>query len=351
MSRPLSDAQHALRHAEELLGPVIDDLHTASVAVTGAGGFIGLALCERLAAGGARVVGLDRDAASAARVAAAGAEFAQGDTTDRQSLDHAFAGCTGVIHTAALLGDRAGMAAQIAVNVVGTRNVLDAARDAGAERVVHLSSVATWGYDFATDLPEDSPPRVCGDAYVDTKSASQLLALRRGAAVVRPGDVYGPRSDPWTLRPVRALRAGTFALPGRGDGVITPVFIDDLVDCLVLALVHPDAGGQAVTAWDGSALTAAAFFAHYARMLGVDTVRCVPAPLLRAAAGGLGLAARLRGREPGVSREALRYITRRAAYPNDRARELLGWEPRVDLAQGMLITERWLRDEGLLAVI
>ena len=325
------------------------DLSGERIAVTGAGGFIGLALCDRLVAGGADVVGLDRDRSAAARVSASGAAFALGDTTDPATLDAAFAGCSGVIHTAALLGDRAAMDAQIAVNVVGTRNVLDAAQSAGAGRVVHLSSVATWGYEFARDIPEDSPPRVCGAAYVDTKSASHLLALRRGAAVVRPGDVYGPRSDPWTIRPVRALAAGTFALPGSGDGLITPVYVDDLVACLVLALVHPDAAGEAVTAWDGVAVTAAEFFGHYARMLGQDDVRRVPEPLLRAAAGAMELAARLRGREPEVSREALRYISRRAAYPNSRARELLGWEPRVDLAEGMRRTGAWLRDEGFLA--
>ncbi len=327
------------------------ELGGARVAVTGAGGFIGLASCRRLADAGAHVVGLDRDRGAADRVAAAGATFTHADTTDPASLDRALAGCSGVIHTAALLGDRAGMAAQIAVNVVGTRNVLDAAQRTGVGRVVHLSSGATWGYEFTADLREDRPPRVFGAAFVDTKTASHHLALRRGAAVVRPGDVYGPRSDPWTIRPVRALRAGTFALPGRGDGVITPVFIDDLVDCLLLALVHPAAAGQAVTAWDGAAVTAAEFFGHYSRMLGGGAVRCVPAPLLRAAAGGLELAARAGGRDPEVSREALRYISRRAAYPNDRARELLGWTPQVDLAEGMRRTERWLGDEGLLAVI
>ena len=318
------------------------------IAVTGAGGFIGLALCERLASEGADVVGFDRDPAAASRVAASGAAFALGDTTDPASLDAALAGCDAVIHTAALLGDRAAMAAQIAVNVVGTRNALDAADRAGARRVVHLSSVATWGYEFRHDLTEDSPPRVCGAAYVDTKTASHLLALRRGAAVVRPGDVYGPRSDPWTIRPVRALAAGTFALPGRGQGLITPVYIDDLVACLVLALRHPDAGGQAVTAWDGVALSAADFFGHYARMLGQDHVRCLPEPLLRAGALGLELAARVTGREPEVSREALRYVSRRAAYPNAGARELLGWEPQVDISEGMRRTEAWLRDGSLL---
>jgi 2-alkyl-3-oxoalkanoate reductase len=262
----------------------------------------------------------------------------------------AFEGCRGVIHTSALLGDRAGMADQIRVNVRGTLHVLDAAQAAGVERVVHLSSVATWGYDFTRDLPsEDARPRVCGAPYVDTKTASQELALRRGAAVVRPGDVYGPRSNPWTVRPVESLIAGTFVLPGKGDGIMTLVYIDDLVDCIVRALVTVQAAGRAVTAWDGVPVTAKEFFGHYARMLGQDEVRTLPAPVVNVAAALMELRARAAGTQPEVTREAIRYISRRAVYPNDRAKELLGWEPRIDLDEGMRRTEAWLRSEGLLS--
>lgn len=324
------------------------ELEGARIAVTGAGGFIGRATCERLVADGATVVGLDVDPGARDRVEAAGAAFAICDTTDAPAVQAALAGADGVVHTAAILGDRGGMAEQLRVNVRGTVNVLDAAAAAGA-RVVHLSSVATWGYDFRSDLPsEDAPPRVCGAPYVDTKTASHELALRRGAAVVRPGDVYGPGSVPWTLRPIEAIRAGTFVLPGRGEGLLTLVYIDDLVDCLVRALVTRAAAGNAVTAWDGVPVTAKAYFDGYARMLGRGEVRCAPEPLLRAAAGALELQARVTGKPADVTREAIRYITRRAVYPNDRARDLLGWEPRVPLDEGMRRTEAWLRAERLI---
>ncbi len=320
------------------------------IAVTGAGGFIGRAVCERLAADGAQPIGIDVAPGAWTTVEEAGARFVLADIRDGAAICAALDDCEGVIHTAALLGDAAGMAAQIDVNVRGTVNVLDAARVASVERVVHVSSVATWGYDFASDIPESSTARVCGVAYVDTKTASQLIALRRGAAVVRPGDVYGPRSSPWTIRPVQALSAGTFFLPGDGSGLMTPVYVDDLVDCLVRALEHPDAGGRAVTAWDGSAVTARDFFGNYARMLGRDRIRCLPEALLKAGALAIEARARLTGTTPDVTREALRYISRRAVYPNDDARELLGWEPSVDLDEGMRRTEVWLRDQGLLTL-
>ncbi len=326
------------------------DLFGARIAVTGAGGFIGRAVCERLSADGALPAGLDVRADARAAVESAGATFIQADTTDPVAVAAALEGCHGVVHTAALLGDRGGMADQIRVNVRGTLHVLDAAQAAGVQRVVHLSSVATWGYEFTRDLPsEDARPRVCGAPYVDTKTASQELALRRGAAVVRPGDVYGPRSNPWTIRPVESLIGGTFALPGKGDGILTLVYIDDLVDCIVRALVSPQAAGQAVTAWDGAPVTTKEFFGRYARMLGQDDVRTLPAPVVNGAAALMELRARVTGRPAEVTREAIRYISRRAVYPNDRARDLLGWEPRIDLDEGMRRTEDWLRSEGLLS--
>jgi nucleoside-diphosphate-sugar epimerase len=187
------------------------DLAGARAAVTGAGGFIGAAVCARLAAEGADVAGLDVDPAASARVEAAGARFRPCDVGDPAAVTAALADRQLVVHTAATIADWGKMPDFVALNVGGTRNVLDASEWAGAERVVHLSSVAIWGWEFARDVHEDHPPRATGVPYIDTKGASDQLARRRGATVVRPGDVYGPRSVPWALRP----RCGPGASPSR----------------------------------------------------------------------------------------------------------------------------------------
>ncbi len=328
--------------------PLAAPLRGSRIAVTGAGGFIGLATCTRLVAEGAQVVGVDRDAAVAAAVQAVGADFQAADVTDPGAVRAGLAGCDGVIHTAALVAEHGAMADFVRVNVGGTRTVLDAARDAGVRRVVHLSSVATLGYEAKHDLGEDAPTRTVGAVYVDTKTASHELALARGAAVVRPGDVYGPGSVPWTLRPVAMLRSGRFVLPGKGDGIITPVYVDDLVDCIVRALTHPDAAGQAFIAHDGHPVTAAEFFGHYTQMLGLGPVRTLPRPLLTVAAALEGVRARVTSTEPAFSKASMIYVTRGGAYPNARARDVLGWTPQVDLQEGMRRTGSWLRAQGLL---
>ena len=318
------------------------------IAVTGAGGFIGSAVCRRLARDGTRVVGVDLREQARPLVEALGARFVAADIRSTAELADAFAGCEAVINTAALVGDWGPMEEFIEANVRGTLSVLDAAEAAGAGRVVHLASVAGWGYEFPNDLDEEAPLRSCGGPYADTKGASDHLARRRGAVVIRPGDVYGPGSVPWTIRPVEAIRSGTFALPGGGNGIMTPIYIDDLVEAIVAATSAPGIEGVAIAVWDGEPVSAAEFFNRYAATLGRGPVRSAPLPLVRLAAAGSELVARVTGRPPTISREAIRYISRRASYPNRRARELLGWEPRVGLDEGMRRSEEWLAAEGLL---
>jgi nucleoside-diphosphate-sugar epimerase len=319
-----------------------------TIAVTGASGFIGQALCQRLASEGATAVGIDRRRDETGAVAASDGRFICADVLDREAMSAALEGCDGLIHTAALVGDWGSMEEFIEVNVRGTCSALDAADDASIGARVHLSSVASWGYEFTSDLTEDAAPRASGAPYADTKAASDYIARRRGAAVVRPGDVYGPGSIPWTVRPIEALRAGAFALPGSGDALMTLVYIDDLVDCVLRALCSEAAAGEAVTAWDGVPITTSEFFGRYAQMLGSETVRTAPKALLEAFALGSELLATARGVSPTVSREAIRYVSRQASYPNLRAKQLLGWEPQVGFDEGMRRSEIWLRDEGLL---
>jgi nucleoside-diphosphate-sugar epimerase len=318
------------------------------IAITGAGGFIGGALARRLVGDGMAVVGVDADRGAAAALEALGAEFRHADVTNAAAVFGAVAGVDAVVHAAARVGEHGTMAQFVAVNVRGTRNVLDAAAAMGVGRVVVLGSVAGWGYERNADIAsEDAPPHPTGLPYADTKGAAETLALRRGATVIRPGDVYGPGSGPWTVRPVRLMAQGRFVLPGRGEGLLTPVYVDDLVDAIARALESPAAAGRAYTVWDGSSVTAREFFAYYGRMLG-RPVRTAPRPVVTGAGALMELAARLTGREPELGRDAVAYVSRRAVFPNTRAREELGWTPSVTLAEGMARTEAWLRDEGQL---
>jgi nucleoside-diphosphate-sugar epimerase len=316
-------------------------------AVTGAAGFIGAALCRRLVAEGAEVVGVDVAEREAGRVRAAGAEFAPGDVTDRGALTAALEGAELVVHTAAYVREWGAMEEFVRVNVGGTAKVLDAAAEAGAERAVHISSVVVYGYDDPTEQDEGAFRRTYGDPYIDTKSASDRIACRRGAVVIRPGDVYGPYGTQWVLRPLAMAKAGRLAVPGKGEGPMLPLYVDDLVEAVLLGLER-GAPGEAYTAWQDEPVSFAEHLGRIARMAGGREPRPLPRPVLRAAGAAMEGRARLRGTAPTFTSRAVTFVDRRGTVSIEKARRELGWEPRVSYEEGMGRTEEWLRSEGLI---
>ncbi|HST70348.1 MAG TPA: NAD-dependent epimerase/dehydratase family protein [Solirubrobacterales bacterium] len=318
------------------------------VFVTGASGFIGRALAARLRGGGAEVRGVDLVADEAAGVIA-------GDVRAPGEWQQAMGGCDVVVHTAALVSNAAGLEASWRLNVLGTRLALEGAARAGASRFVHFSSVRAFSdVDFPDGVGEEHPVRTNGNPYVDTKVASEQVALQAHAAgevpvtVIRPGDVYGPNSRPWTVLPLAEIRANRFALPAMGRSVFSPVYIENLVDGVLLTIDEPRAAGQVYTLSDGVGVTTREFFGHYFRMLGKRGPICLPTPVALFLAKLNEIAYRFRDGTTEVNPDTIRYMTRRGTYSIEKARRELGYEPRVDLAEGMARTERWLREQRLI---
>ena len=282
----------------------------------------------------------------------AGVDLADGDVSEPGAWQTRAAGASLVVHTAALVTNTASREDAWRVNVLGTRRALDAAVAGGASRFVHLSSVRAFSdLAFPDGVGEAWPVRPDGSAYVDTKIAAEPVVLQAPAAgeidctVIRPGDVYGPGSGAWTLKPLEVIRSGRFVLPAMGRGVFSPVYVDDLVEGLLLAGASVDAAGQVFTLTGGERVSCREFFGHYSRMLERRGPPVVPTP----AAVALAAAGRVldRGRTE-VRPETMRYLARRGTYSIDKARRVLGYAPRVSLAEGMARTEAWLRAEGML---
>jgi nucleoside-diphosphate-sugar epimerase len=318
------------------------------VFITGALGFIGSSLAARYRERGVDVRGVDMRADEPAGVVA-------GDVSAPGRWQEDAAGCDVVIHTAAIVSNVANLETSWRMNVHATRMALDAAVGGGAGRFVHLSSVRTFSdRGFPDGVDERHPVRTDGNAYVDTKVASEQVVLQAHAGVeiactvIRPGDVYGPRSRPWTILPVEMIGKNQFLLPAMGRGVFSPVYIDNLLDGIALAAEGPEGVGQVFTISDGVAVTTREFFGHYCRMLGVRGPRVLPTGVAAALAEVVGRVERARGRESEASASTARYLARTGTYSIAKARRVLGYEPRVSLSEGMRRTEAWLRAEGLV---
>ena len=314
------------------------------VFITGASGFIGGALARRYRELGSEVRGVDLQPDP-------GLGVVEGDVSEPGPWQDHATGAELVIHTAAIISFGGEFERFWRINTVGARNAIDAAVRAEADRFVHLSSIVVFGVDYPDGADESRPVKPTGAPYTDTKVAAEQAVLGAHAAgeipctIVRPGDVYGPGSDPWLLRPLEAIKSGGFALP---DGVVTPVYIDDLVDGVVLAASEPRAAGEILTLTDGTKVDNRSFFEPYHRWLGKGEPRILPAPLLKAATWPVAKVAQLRGTDTDLTPATMEYFTRRNGYSIEKARELLGYEPKVSFEEGMERSREWAEKHGLL---
>ncbi len=326
------------------------------VLLTGATGFVGGRLAAHLIGEGARVTALVRSPSRAGHLLDAGVELAVGDLAARDVLAVACSDVEVVIHAAALASDSGPVQAYYRANVTGTQELARAALAAGVERFVFLSTISVYGLRPPSVADETTPVGDIGGDYPYAASkvvAERALAAVRGMDVViaRVGSVYGPGSSQWTARPVRVMRTpvvGMVRVEG-GRGLHNYVYVDNVVDGLLACASHPDAPGRTFNLTDG-VVTYAEFFDYYAQMIaaGPPPMRDLSRGQARAIAYVAERVAAARGATPLLTRVAVDLLCRRATFPSARARDILGWNPRVSLDDGMAACERWLGDEGLL---
>jgi nucleoside-diphosphate-sugar epimerase len=310
-------------------------------------------MVERALARGMRVQGLDASPAAAELARKKGAEVVIGDVTDTDSVARASRGADVMFHTAAIIEEDGDSSVFRRVNVDGTRNVAESARAAGVGQFVQLSSVMVYGFKYPRFVTEEGPFRGEGNPYCETKLESDRLVLSLHSpgsfdvTVIRPGDVYGPRSRPWVLRPLDLMRKRIFVLIDGGRGTMNHVHVDNLLDAVFLAL-EQRAAGQAFNVTDGAETTFADYFGRLARMLGRTSLPSAPGALVRGGFSLVGRAGALIGLRLPVSPAAVDFVSRLHPYGIDRARRVLGYEPRISLDQGMAEVAQTLRAEGRL---
>jgi len=328
--------------------------------VTGASGFIGGRLAQRLVAEGRQVRCLVRPSSDTSQLEPLGVEIAVGDLTDERSLARAVEGCNYVFHCGALVSDWATVQEITQTNVQGTRSLLEACAGASVERFIHFSTTDVYGHPNANGTATEETHAASG--FSNWYAQSKLLAeaeVRRAeaecslqAVILRPATVYGPGSREVVGEIARAIRSRQMVLVGGGRAVAGLCYVDNLIDAAVLALHHESAPGQAFNVSDGLDVTWRQFTDGLAEGLSCARVRW---SMPYWAAGGLGFSLehgyRLLRRTTGLStapllsRQAVQVLGCNQNFSNRRARETLGWEPRVDYPTGLRETVAWLRAE------
>ncbi len=325
----------------------MDQTRYRKVFITGALGFMGRALSTQYHTLGAETRGLDVRADASVNVVA-------GDVSRPEEWQAALAGCDLVIHTAAIVTNNVSREEAWRVNVLGTRRVLDAAIKAGVKRFVHVSSLAAMRFILEDQADESAPVMPTGNPYVDTKIASEQVVLAAHSAgeipctIVRPADIYGPNSRPWTLIPVQMIQKGLFLLPAHGQGVFRAIYIDDLVNGVMLAAEKDEGIGQIFILGGEVATTCEKFFGHYYRMMRKNGPRMLSTSTAVAIAEAGRMIFKLLGKPTELGRGAMEMLSKKNTVSNKKAHDLLGWYPQVDLEEGMRRTEIWLREQKII---
>jgi nucleoside-diphosphate-sugar epimerase len=318
--------------------------------VTGANGFVGARMVDRLLRRRVPARALVRQRL-AVGPGAPGLERAHGDVTRPDSLPAAVAGCDVVFHCA--WGGES-LADARRVNVEGTRNVIEAAAQAGVRRVVHLSTMAVHGDDLPAELTENAPMITSGDAYGVSKAEGERLALElgreRGVDVValRPTLVYGPAAPYWVVGYCERVKHEQVALVDGGTGLANLIFIEDLVDAMWAAAETPGAAGAVCLVSGAQPVTWAEYLGHFARMCRKPVPPSVPLWRAKLEMQVLRVYGTLTQRPRRLQGMDVRLMSQHTTVRIDHARQVLGWSPATSLADGMDVCEAWLRREGCL---
>jgi nucleoside-diphosphate-sugar epimerase/choline dehydrogenase-like flavoprotein len=356
--------------AAEAQGPTVPP--GARVAVTGATGFIGRRLVERLVDQEADVTCLVRRSPSHSHPLPAGATVRTLELTDAETLREALDGTDLVFHCAYDWDDESW-------NPPALRALIDACRGCG--RLVHLSSFVVYEPSGDGEVTEDSPETRAEGGYAHTKlglEAELMRAVREDglpAAILQPTIVYGPHSRPWTDAPADMLRFGTVVLSDAGQGICNAVYVDDVVRAMVLAATDDRAVGERFLISGPRPISWAQFYAEIAKAVGAEGPKYQPSKsgvrrkirkLFRFAADPTPVMGRLgrtrwgeillRALPEEIRARVLISHTRRPGHVHEpdvhssvtvssaKARRVIGYEPQFDFDKGMVLTSKYLRE-------
>lgn len=335
----------------------------ASVLVTGGGGFLGRRVVELLLQEGHQVRFLARNRYP--EVEALGAEGLSVDLCDADAVAAAIEGTQIVHHVASKAGYWGERAEFEAINVEGTRNVIEACKAAGVRSLIYTSTPSVIGYEHETEGIEQAPyPEAWESLYGETKARAEQLVLEANGAEVagggalatvslRPHLIIGPRDNNLLPRVVQRARDGKLAIVGDGENTVDLTYVDNAAWAHLdaqAALADPgaDCAGKAYFISNGEPVKLWHWVNDFLPQVGAPAVtRKVPLKAASAMGGALEWTwrtLRMRG-EPRMTRFLAAALAKSHWYSMAPAERDLGYRVRISLDEGTRRTVAWFNGE------
>lgn len=322
--------------------------------VTGATGFLGGWLVKRLLDEGCEVHIIKRPNSNLDEIEGLKFEIHHGDVTDLESLRNASRGIDTVFHLAGLIGySRAQRAAMDLVNVQGTANVIQACRDAGVRKLVHLSSVVAIGASFdGKPLNEESPYNVghLNLGYFETKHQAEELvreAVRHGhvdAVMINPSTIYGPADAKKGSRGTQ-LKVARGKFPFYSPGGVSIVAVEDVIEAIMAVWRKGKPAERYIVSGENLLIKDA--FEMIAKEAGVKPPHiALPRPAIFAL-GKVGDFLESIGKKGPINSENAWTSVLYHWFDNSKAKRELGLNPKP-AAYAIAQSVKWMKDNGLI---
>jgi nucleoside-diphosphate-sugar epimerase len=322
--------------------------------VTGGNGFTGSNLCRKLINHGHNVKALVRPNSNMDALNGLDVELVKADLSKDSLPLEALKGVDVVYHIAAAFR-KEGVPRKYFhdVNVMGTKRVLEAALKADVQRFVHCSTIGVLG-NIKNPPASEKTPYNPGDIYQQTKMEGEKLALEFFAnhkfpgVVVRPGSIYGP-GDMRFLKLFKSINRGVFVIIGSGKTNFHMVYIDDLTDGIILASEIGEALGEVFILTGNEPVKINDLVGCIAEVLDRPAPqRRIPVAPVMLAAKVIQSVCRPFGIEPPLYPRRLDFFIKNREFDISKARNILGYQPKVDLRTGLKGTAEWYRENNLL---
>lgn len=324
------------------------------VLITGATGLLGGHLFQALQQRGEQIRALVLPVENADKLIAQGVEVARGDVTDASTLASVVKDIGIIFHLAGMMGVNRPLADYRLVNVTGSENLYRAAQAAGVRRFVHTSSHTVYGLGYGRFLTEQDALRPDPDPYSITKAEADRLIRRlmlnsdMETVILRPGTFFGPGDRLHFGRIAQRMKNGKGVIIGRGGNTLPFCYVTDVVQGFLLAAYHEKAPGNVYNISNDHPLTQQEMFNAIAD--DVDGKRpTLHLPYLPIYYGSrvaekVALATHTK---PIVTRLGVMMFGTDNRHSVQKARCELGYEPKVDLREGIRLAAAWFNAGGM----